>query len=156
MKKIELGTDGACAGNPGPGGWGYISSTGDVQGYGSEKHTTNQRMELTAVGRGLLALGTNPAYRHVETVVVLTDSRYIVDCINQRWYKGWIKRGWRTSSGAPVKNEKLWRALLKLVAAWEKRGATVEFKWVKGHAGHLLNEAADKLAVKGRDEAKKL
>lgn len=154
--KLELATDGACSGNPGPGGWGFVTADGELEGYGSEAHTTNQRMEVMAAARALLAVGKASRYRGTTELVVLTDSKYLVDCMTQKWYAGWERRGWKTASKTPVKHEQLWKSLIKLVRAWEARGTTVTFTWVKGHNGHWLNEQADKLAVRGRDEAKAL
>jgi ribonuclease HI len=139
---VNLYTDGACSGNPGPGGWGAIlvHPARQLELSGGEPETTNNRMELTAVINGLKAL-TKPC-----TVTVHTDSKYIVDAINQGWLENWISRGWRRGSkkgkGKPVLNVDLWQAL---TAAMEQH--QVEYHWIKGHAGHPLNERADRLAV---------
>lgn len=151
MTRVELWTDGACAGNPGPGGYGWTTSDGKRQGSGGRKRTTNQRMEVEAVGQGLLSLYRDPEYRNISEIEVVSDSRYVVDCFNKEWYIGWEARGWKTSSKQPVKNLKLWQTTLRVVAAWETRGVTVKWRWVKGHAGHELNEVADRLAVAQRD-----
>lgn len=154
---LRVATDGACAGNPGPAGWGWITEDQQVGDYGSEKLATNQRMELMAVAKALLTLGQDPRYYGCfEELVILTDSRYVVDCMTKNWYKGWIRRDWKTAAGTPVKNQKLWKGIIKLTQAWEKNGTKVTYEWVRGHNGHELNEMADRLAVKGRDEAKKL
>ena len=116
--------------------------------------TTNQRMELMAVAQALLALGKTPYYHSLERLVVMSDSRYVVDCFLKKWHVGWERRGWKTAGGDPVKHEKLWRSTIKLVRAWEAKGVAVEFKWVKGHVGDPLNERADELAVQGRTYAK--
>lgn len=142
--KVNLYTDGACSGNPGPGGWGaiLIHPAKELELSGGDPNTTNNRMELTAVIKGLEAL-TKPC-----AVTVQSDSKYIVDAINQGWLKDWIARGWRRGakkgSGKPVLNVDLWEAL---IAAMEPH--QVKFKWIKGHAGHPMNERADRLAVEG-------
>ncbi len=139
---VELYTDGACRGNPGPGGWGVVLRFRDAEKelHGGESATTNNRMELTAVIRGLEALK-----RHCR-VVVTTDSRYVRDGITA-WIGRWRRNGWRTADGKPVKNVDLWQRLDALVA-----GHDVEWHWVKGHAGHPENERADRLANRGIDE----
>jgi len=134
--EIHIYTDGACSGNPGPGGWGALMRWRDHERElsGSEADTTNNRMELTAAIRALEAV-TRPA-----RVVVHTDSTYVKDGIT-RWIHGWKKNGWKTSAKKPVKNEDLWRQLDAALAPHE-----VEWRWVKGHAGNPDNERADKLA----------
>ena len=134
--KVEIFTDGACKGNPGPGGWGALirSGTSERELAGGEKLTTNNRMELTAAIEGLNAL-KRPCH-----VVLSTDSRYVMDGLT-KWIKGWQKNGWKTAAKQPVKNADLWQALLD--AAKPHR---IEWLWVKGHAGHPDNERADKLA----------
>ena len=139
MKRVELFTDGACKGNPGPGGWGALLRLGkhEKELSGGESDTTNTRMEMTAVIRGLEAL-IEPC-----EVAIYTDSRYVMDGISQ-WITAWKARGWKTASKSPVKNEDLWRRLD------EARGRhDVDWRWVKGHAGHELNERADELANLG-------
>ncbi len=139
---ITMYTDGACSGNPGPGGWGVVLQYGDVEKelYGGEAHTTNNRMELLAVIMGLRAL------KRACAVAVYTDSVYVKNGITT-WLKGWKKKGWKTADGKPVKNQDLWEALDVEVAAHD-----VTFHWVKGHAGHPLNERADGLARKGVED----
>ena len=139
---VELYTDGACRGNPGPGGWGAVLRFRDTEKelYGGESPTTNNRMELTAVIRGLEALTRRCR------VVVTTDSRYVQDGITA-WIGRWRRNGWRTADGLPVKNVDLWQRLDALVA-----GHDVQWRWVKGHAGHRENERADRLANRGIDE----
>lgn len=129
-------TDGACSGNPGPGGWGAILRFGDVEKElkGGEAHTTNNRMELMAAIQGLSAL------KRPCRVTLSTDSRYVLDGLT-KWIHGWLKNGWKTADKKPVKNADLWQELL--AAAKPHR---VEWVWVKGHAGHPDNERADKLA----------
>jgi ribonuclease HI len=136
LTKVEIATDGACKGNPGPGGWGAIIRSGisERELAGGEKLTTNNRMELTAAIEGLNAL-KRPCH-----VTLSTDSRYVMDGLT-KWIKGWQKNGWKTAAKQPVKNADLWQALLD--AAKPHR---IEWLWVKGHAGHPDNERADKLA----------
>jgi len=133
---VEIATDGACKGNPGPGGWGALLRMGETEKElsGSENPTTNNRMELTAAIRGLEAL------KRPCRVTLSTDSRYVMDGLT-KWIHGWQKNGWRTADKKPVKNAELWQALL--AAAKPHR---IEWKWVKGHAGHPDNERVDKLA----------
>lgn len=136
MKKIELFTDGACKGNPGPGGWGALLRMGarEKELSGGEPETTNNRMEMTAVLRGLSAL------KEPCQVTLYTDSRYVIDGIT-KWIHGWKRNGWKTASKKPVVNEDLWHAL---EAAAEPH--TISWQWVKGHAGHPENERVDQLA----------
>jgi ribonuclease HI len=135
----EIFTDGACSGNPGPGGWGALLRWGgkEKEIFGGEKDTTNNRMELTAVIRALESL------KRPVKVMLHTDSTYVMQGIT-KWIHGWKKNGWKTSAKEPVKNEDLWRALDEAVQRHE-----IEWKWVKGHAGHVENERADGLANKG-------
>ncbi|MES1974775.1 MAG: ribonuclease HI [Pseudomonadota bacterium] len=136
LTKVEIATDGACKGNPGPGGWGAVirSGTRERDISGGEKLTTNNRMELTAAIEGLNAL-KRPCH-----VTLSTDSRYVMDGLT-KWIKGWQKNGWKTAARQPVKNADLWQALLD--AAKPHR---IQWVWVKGHDGHPDNERADKLA----------
>jgi len=141
-KQVELFTDGACRGNPGPGGWGVLMRYGDheKQMYGGEKETTNNRMELTAVIEGLNSL------KRQCSVKITTDSTYVKDGITS-WIHNWKKRNWKTAAKKPVKNQDLWQALDKAVTEHE-----VEWAWVKGHSGHRENDIADELANRGIDE----
>jgi ribonuclease HI len=134
---VSLFTDGACSGNPGPGGWGAILRSGarERELSGGDALTTNNRMEMTAVIEGLRAIN-RPA-----RVRVFTDSRYVMDGATL-WLKAWQKRGWKTADKKPVKNEDLWRAL----EAEIQRHEDVTWEWVRGHAGHAENERADLLA----------
>ena len=138
---VTIYTDGACSGNPGPGGWGAILMSGahERELFGGEPNTTNNRMELTAAIRALEAL------KRPCKVELHTDSQYVRQGITE-WLAGWKSRGWKTAAKAPVKNEDLWRELdaarLRHDVAW---------RWVKGHSGHPLNERADALARKGVD-----
>jgi len=136
---VDIFTDGACSGNPGPGGWGALLRYGTKERelFGGEKDTTNNRMELTAVIRALETL-TRPV-----RVRVHTDSTYVQQGIT-KWIHGWKKNGWRTSSKEPVKNADLWKLLEEAATRHH-----VEWHWVKGHAGHEGNERADALANKG-------
>ena len=140
---IEIYTDGACRGNPGPGGWGALLRYGshEKELWGGEPQTTNNRMELTAVIEGLAALKSTQ-----HPVTVTTDSRYVMDGIT-RWLPGWKKRGWKTASKQPVKNVDLWQRLDELAARYQ-----IDWRWVKGHSGHRENEHVDQLANRGIDE----
>ncbi len=133
---IEIHTDGACKGNPGVGGWGALLSSGGRtrELFGGEAHTTNNRMELTAVIRALEALKRRCRVR------LHTDSKYVQQGISE-WIHAWKKRGWKTADKKPVKNEDLWRELDALAVQHD-----IEWLWVKGHAGHEGNERADELA----------
>ena len=136
MSRIDVFTDGACSGNPGPGGWAAILRAGghDKEISGGERATTNNRMELTAVIRALQAL------KQASTVVIHTDSRYVMDGAT-KWMKRWKANGWKTADKKPVKNEELWRALEEASARHQ-----LSWRWVEGHSGHPENERADKLA----------
>ncbi len=136
MKPIEMFTDGACKGNPGPGGWGAILRMGESEKElsGNEPQTTNNRMEMMAVLKGLAAL-KSPCH-----VKLHTDSRYVIDGIT-KWVFGWQKNGWRTADRKPVKNEDLWRELVLIT-----KPHRIDWIWVKGHDGHIENERVDKLA----------
>lgn len=138
MKEVIIYTDGACSGNPGPGGWGTIL---DYKGRqkelsGGERQTTNNRMELTAVIEGLKAL------REKCIVTVITDSKYVSDGINLGWARSWKANNWRKKDKKPALNPELWDELLSLID-----NHVVTVKWIKGHAGHPENERCDKLAV---------
>ncbi len=138
MKKINIYTDGACSGNPGPGGWGAVLVYNKVEKElsGSDKETTNNRMELTAVIEALAAL------KEPCEVTLTTDSKYVCDAINKEWVYGWKKNNWRKADKKPALNVDLWDRLLALLEMHK-----VEFIWVKGHNGHKYNEICDKLAV---------
>ncbi len=142
MKRVELFTDGACRGNPGPGGWGVLLRYGDRERelYGGEPATTNNRMELRAAIEGLRAL------REPCEVTLTTDSTYVMKGLTE-WLPGWKARGWRTAGRKPVKNAELWQALDA-----EAGRHQVRWEWVKGHSGHEGNERADALANRGIDE----
>lgn len=136
LTKVEIATDGACKGNPGPGGWGALirSGTSEKELSGGEPLTTNNRMELTAAIEALNAL------KRPCQVALSTDSRYVMDGLT-KWIKGWQRNGWKTAAKQPVKNADLWQQLID--AAKPHR---IEWIWVKGHAGHPDNERADTLA----------
>ncbi len=128
-------TDGACSGNPGPGGWAWIVPDGPF-GAGFAEDTTNQRMELQAVLEALTELS--------GPVEVVSDSTYVVNCFRDGWWKGWLKRGWKNSQKKPVANQDLWEPLIDL---YQDRSAELTFTWVKGHSGNQWNDYADRLAV---------
>ena len=138
MKTVTLYTDGACSGNPGPGGWGAILEYQGVEKEfsGGEAETTNNRMELTAVIAGLSAL------KERCLVTLYSDSKYLVDAVTLGWAEGWRKKGWKRSDGSRAKNEDLWQVLLELL---ERQDVTMV--WVKGHNGHDYNERCDALAT---------
>ncbi|NND54900.1 MAG: ribonuclease HI [Gammaproteobacteria bacterium] len=142
MNKVVMYTDGACRGNPGPGGWGVWLQYGDREKelWGGASETTNNRMELTAVIEGLRALN-RPC-----DVVVYTDSTYVKKGMTE-WLNGWKQKGWKTAARKPVKNADLWQQLDEVAAEQQ-----VEWRWVKGHAGDPGNERADELANRGIDE----
>lgn len=142
---VDIYTDGACSGNPGPGGWGALLRLGQVEKElcGGELATTNNRMEMMAVIEALQTL------KRPVQVRVHTDSQYVQKGISE-WIHGWKRRGWKTADKKPVKNEDLWRRLDTLAA-----GHRIEWHWVKGHAGHAENERADALARAGIDIARK-
>ncbi len=138
-KVVEIYTDGACSGNPGPGGWGALLLYGEHKKeiYGGEAKTTNNRMEMMAVIKALEAL------RKQSNVKIYTDSRYVMNGVND-WLAGWKARGWKTASKKPVKNKALWQEIDALTSEHN-----VEFIWVKGHSGDWGNERADELARLG-------
>ncbi len=138
----EIYTDGACRGNPGPGGWGVLIIAGRHRKtmHGGDPLTTNNRMELTAAIEALNAL------KNDQRVVLHTDSKYVMDGINE-WMPNWKKRGWKTAARKPVKNKDLWQTLDEAVARHE-----IDWRWVRGHDGNPGNEAADVLANRGIDE----
>ena len=138
MKEVTIFTDGACSGNPGPGGWGAILRYGSAEKElsGGEKETTNNRMELTAVIVSLSAL------KEPGAVTLYSDSKYVVDAIDKGWVYGWKKKGWIKSDKKPALNVDLWEQLLPLLSYHK-----VSFRWVKGHNEHPENERCDRLAV---------
>ncbi len=142
MKEVEIFTDGACRGNPGPGGWGALLRYGDNEKkiYGGDRLTTNNRMELMAAIEALASL------KETSSVVLTKDSQYVRQGITS-WMDNWKRRGWKTANKKPVKNVDLWQRLEKEASSHE-----VEWMWVKGHSGHRENEMADQLANQGIDE----
>ena len=134
---VVVYTDGACSGNPGPGGWAWaVAPDGTPAGSGGEPRTTNQRMEITAALEAVRTLGG------AGPLTVVSDSTYVVNCFRDRWYVRWEANGWRNAKKQPVANADLWRPFVELV-----RGADVTFSWVKGHSGDRLNDLVDQLAV---------
>lgn len=145
MKKIiKIYTDGACKGNPGPGGWGVLLTYDEHKKeiYGGAPHTTNNKMELTAVIEGLKAINRS------ATVEIITDSQYVKNGV-EKWLKNWKANNWKTSTGEPVKNIDYWLALDEQI-----QRHVISWSWIKGHSGHTENEAADALANKGAMEFK--
>ena len=138
MKEVTLYTDGACSGNPGPGGWGAILIYKDIKKEmsGGDKETTNNKMELTAAIEGLSAL------KEPCKVQLYSDSKYLIDGITKGWARGWRAKGWKKSDGKPALNVDLWEKVLELDEYHE-----IEYIWVKGHAGNPYNERCDRLAV---------
>lgn len=136
MKQVEINTDGACLGNPGPGGWGALLRYGETERElaGGESDTTNNRMELMAAIAALEALST-PC-----EVTLHTDSQYVQKGVGE-WMPNWIRRGWKTAAGQPVKNQDLWERLDRAA-----KNHKVHWRWVRGHSGHVDNERVDKLA----------
>ena len=141
-QSVEMYTDGACKGNPGPGGWGVLLRYGqhEKELFGGEAETTNNRMELTAVIRGLQGL------KRASKVRIVTDSQYVKNGITQ-WIHNWKRNGWKTAAKKPVKNADLWQQLDQEVVKHQ-----IEWRWVKGHSGHPENELADELANRGIEE----
>lgn len=141
-ERVEIFTDGACRGNPGPGGWGVLLRYGTTEKeiYGYEAETTNNRMELQAAIKGLQAL------KRTSYITLTTDSQYVRQGMTE-WMKGWIARGWKTANKKPVKNADLWQ---ELAAEAEKH--EIDWCWVKGHSGHRENDIVDALANKAIDE----
>ena len=138
MKRIH--TDGACRGNPGPGGWAWAQ--GKVRyASGAEAHTTNQRMEVRAAIEALRSSPEGP-------VEIVSDSSYVVKCFNDKWYVGWRRRGWKNSQGQPVANRDLWEELFALALDGDR---SVSFTWVKGHSGDPMNDFVDDLATVAAD-----
>ncbi len=135
MNKTVVYTDGACSGNPGPGGWAWAIDGGRSDS-GSDLDTTNQRMELTAVLEALKA--------NTGAVEIVSDSTYVVNCFNDRWYEGWLKRNWRNSNRKPVANRDLWEPV---VEQFQRRRDELVFTWVKGHSGDRMNDVVDAMAV---------
>jgi ribonuclease HI len=142
MTQVHIFTDGACRGNPGPGGWGVLLryQQRELELFGGEPATTNNRMELMAAIRAFEAL------KRPTEALIMTDSTYVMKGITE-WLPNWVRKGWRTAGNTPVKNADLWQLLVAAQAPHQ-----VEWQWVKGHAGHPGNERADQLANRGIDE----
>lgn len=143
-KKVEIFTDGACKGNPGPGGWGVLLRYGDVEKElnGGEPDTTNNRMELMAAIEGLKAL------KRSCSIILTTDSQYVRKGITE-WLAGWKRKNWKTAGGQPVKNQDLWQSLDE-----QSQRHEIDWRWIKGHAGHRENEIADRLASTAAERVK--
>ena len=136
-------TDGACSGNPGPGGWAWVEPDGAFAA-GPVRHTTNQRMEITAAAQAV--------YAHPGPLEVRSDSTYVVNCFRDRWWEGWLRRGWQSSQRKPVANRDLWEPFIDAV----RQRSDVRFAWVKGHSGDRWNDIADRLAVQAMTEGREL
>jgi ribonuclease HI len=135
-RRTAVYTDGACSGNPGPGGWAWaVAPEGTPSRSGGVAHTTNQRMEIFAAFDAVRTFD--------EPVTVVSDSTYVVNCFRDRWWEGWLRRGWRNSQRQPVANRDLWEPFIELVRSRDD----VEFRWVKGHSGDRMNDLVDQLAV---------
>lgn len=140
-------TDGACSGNPGPGGWAWaIAPDGSEFASGSDPHTTNQRMEILAALQALRVVLD-------ERLRIVSDSTYVVNCFRQKWWRSWRNNGWRNATKKPVANQDLWMPLIDL---YLERGGdvTIEFDWVKGHSGDPMNDLVDRLAVEAAAAAR--
>ena len=136
---IVIYTDGACSGNPGPGGWAWaVAPSGEINDSGAEARSTNQRMEIMAAYQAVIHFEDDP-----RVIRIVADSTYVVKCFNDGWWRGWHKRGWKNSQRQPVANRDLWEPFIELVI---ERGR-VEFEWVKGHSGNRMNDYVDALAV---------
>ena len=136
---LVIYTDGACSGNPGPGGWAWaVAPKGEPRGFGSEPDTTNQRMELLAVINALRTYADS-----AEAIEIVSDSTYVVHCFRDKWWMGWQRRGWKNSQRQPVANRDLWEPLIELVNS----RTDISFTWVKAHNGEPMNELVDQLAV---------
>jgi ribonuclease HI len=136
---VVIYTDGACSGNPGPGGWAWaVSPSGTPRGSGGENPSTNQRMEIMAAFHAVQTFYEDP-----RRIVIVSDSNYVVKCFNDGWWRGWHARGWKNSQRQPVANRDLWEPFIDLV---NTRG-NVDFAWVKGHSGDPMNDLVDSLAV---------
>lgn len=147
MEEIKIYTDGACSGNPGAGGWAYAfknSKNKVIHSYGGSSETTNNRMELSAVLNALEDIYDNGLKYH--DIVIVSDSAYVVNAINQNWLEKWFLNNWKTAKCENVKNRDLWERLYYLRSDIRKTGYSIKFEKVKGHAGNEMNELVDKLA----------
>ncbi len=146
---IIVYTDGSCLGNPGIGGWGwYIPATGQNESGSENSKTTNNRMEMMAVIKAITYLIQNDMK---ENIHIYSDSKYIVDCINNKWFEKWEKNSWQTKNETPVKNRDLWENILNIISKYDKN--KIDFFWVKGHSNNVGNEEANRLA---KEAAQKL
>lgn len=135
---VTVYTDGACSGNPGPGGWAWaVAPDGEPWASGAERHTTNQQMEIQAVLEAVRAFPTG-------RLAIVSDSTYVVHCFRDRWWEGWLRKGWVNSQRKPVANRDRWEPLIALYRA---RPGDITFRWVKGHSGDRMNDVVDALAV---------
>jgi ribonuclease HI len=138
VSRLVVFTDGACSGNPGPGGWGWaVAPDGEPNGSGGDDATTNQRMEVYAVLDAIRTLGAD-----ATPIEIVSDSTYVVNCFRDGWWKKWERNGWKNSKKQPVANTDLWKPLIELVD-----NGDVTFRWVKGHSGDPMNDLVDRLAV---------
>lgn len=144
MEQLVIYTDGACSGNPGPGGWGWaVAPSGEPNASGGEARTTNQRMEIYAVLDALRTHADRATDDGAPTpITIVSDSTYVVNCFRDRWYVNWRRNGWKNAKRQPVANADLWKPLIELVEAGD-----VSFRWVKGHSGDAMNDLVDRLAV---------
>ena len=139
-------TDGACSGNPGPGGWAWaVAPDGNRRGSGGESRTTNQRMELVAAIEAIRTMGP-VARAEAKRLVIVSDSTYVVNCFKDRWWVRWKANGWRNAKKEPVANDDLWRPLIEMYESLAV-GERPDFQWVKGHSGDPMNDVVDALAV---------
>ena len=144
MQRLEIYTDGACQGNPGPGGWGWaVAPEGQPCGSGGDPNSTNQRMEVYAVIDALRTCSTMTDEHGASLAIeIVSDSTYVVNCFRDKWWVKWERNGWKNAKKQPVANEDLWKPLNKLV-----KSSDVTFRWVKGHSGDRMNDLVDELAV---------
>ena len=144
MQRLEIYTDGACQGNPGPGGWGWaVAPEGQPRGSGGDPNSTNQRMEMYAVIDALHTYSTMADEHGAPLPIeIVSDSTYVVNCFRDKWWVKWERNGWKNAKKQPVANEDLWKPLIELV-----KSSDVTFRWVKGHSGDRMNDLVDELAV---------
>jgi ribonuclease HI len=143
---LAVYTDGACSGNPGPGGWAWaVAPDGEPCASGGERHTTNQRMELMAAIEAI-RVNAPVAREHLKRLVIVSDSTYVVNCFRERWWVRWKANGWRNAKREPVANDDLWRDLIALYEGFPE-AERPDFQWVKGHSGDPMNDLVDRLAV---------
>lgn len=151
---VEIWTDGACSKNPGPGGWAAVSNFNNGPMYiltGTEKNSTNQRMEISAVFNGLKKSYAHFKEKGIDSINVYSDSAYVCNCMNDKWYNNWRKNGWKNSKKQPVINQELWEALLENKEYIESNDIKINFIKVKGHTDDEMNNLCDRLAVYARE-----